>query len=89
MINLIALLTGGFVGYLISLLLQREGQKNVFGNVVVGCVGALVGGRLLAPYFGVTTDAQVYFSGPTMLASAVGAAVLVFGLNLFRRNTYR
>jgi uncharacterized membrane protein YeaQ/YmgE (transglycosylase-associated protein family) len=61
----------------------------MFLNVVVGIVGAMLGGWLISPLVGVGTINQNNFSLPAMLVSFVGAAILLAIVNLFRRGTAR
>ena len=45
----------GIVGWLASLVMRTDGQQGILLNVVVGIVGAFLGGFLLAPMFGTGT----------------------------------
>ncbi len=49
---LIWLIIGGVVGWLASLIMRTDGQQGIFLNIVVGIIGAFVGGLLLSPLFG-------------------------------------
>jgi uncharacterized membrane protein YeaQ/YmgE (transglycosylase-associated protein family) len=55
--------------------------------LVVGIVGAFLGGLLLSPLFGVGTLNQGNFSIPALLISLVGAVILLALSSLFRRRT--
>jgi uncharacterized membrane protein YeaQ/YmgE (transglycosylase-associated protein family) len=57
--------------------------------VVVGIVGALIGGWLLSPMVGAGTLNQGDFSLPGLFVSLVGAVVLLFIVNLIRRRAPR
>jgi uncharacterized membrane protein YeaQ/YmgE (transglycosylase-associated protein family) len=56
---------------------------------VVGVIGALLAGFLLAPLFGIGTINQSNFSLPALLVSLLGSIVLLAIINLFRRGTVR
>lgn len=40
---LIALLVGGIIGWLASLIMKTESQMGIFGNIAVGLIGSLIG----------------------------------------------
>jgi uncharacterized membrane protein YeaQ/YmgE (transglycosylase-associated protein family) len=46
------LIVGGLIGWIASLIMHTDAQQGIFLNVVVGIVGALLAGFLLAPLFG-------------------------------------
>ena len=86
MVNLIVwLVIGGVIGWLASILMKTDAQQGIFLNVVVGVIGAMLGGWLLAPMLGTGTINQNDFSLASMLVSLVGALVLLAIVNLFRR----
>ncbi len=86
---IIWLVVGGIVGWLASLLMKTDGQQGIFLNVIVGIVGAMIGGWFISPLVGVGTINQANFSLPALLVSFVGAAILLAIVNLFRRGTAR
>jgi uncharacterized membrane protein YeaQ/YmgE (transglycosylase-associated protein family) len=86
---IIWLIVGGVIGWLASILMKTDGQQGMFLNVVVGIVGAMLGGWFLSPLVGVGTINQANFSLPALLVSSVGAAILLAIVNLFRRGTVR
>lgn len=86
---IIWLVVGGVIGWIASLIMKTDAQQGVILNVVVGIIGALLGGWLLAPLFGTGTINQGDFSLSGLLVSLVGAVVLLFVVNLFRRRAPR
>ena len=82
---LVWLVIGGLVGWVASLIMKTDGQQGVFLNVVVGIVGAVVGGFLISPLLGSSTINQGNFSLPGLLVSLVGAIILLAVVNMFRR----
>ena len=79
------LIVGGVIGLLTSFVMKTDGQQGVNLNVVVGIVGAMLGGWLISPMVGAGTINQDHFSLPALLVSFVGAAILPAIVNLFRR----
>jgi uncharacterized membrane protein YeaQ/YmgE (transglycosylase-associated protein family) len=86
---IIWLIVGGIIGWLASLMMKTDGQQGIVLNVVVGIVGALLGGWLISPLLGVGTINQNNFSLPALLVSFLGAAILLAIVNLFRRGRVR
>jgi uncharacterized membrane protein YeaQ/YmgE (transglycosylase-associated protein family) len=86
---IIWLIVGGFVGWLASLIMRTDAQQGIVLNIVVGIIGALLGGFLLAPLFGTGTINQGDFSLSGLLVSLLGAVVLLAIVNLIRRGTTR
>ncbi len=86
---IIWLVVGGIIGWLASMLMKTNGQQGMFLNVVVGIVGAMLGGWFISPLVGVGTINQNDFSLASMLVSFIGAAILLAIVNLFRRGSVR
>lgn len=90
MINLIVILiVGGLIGWIASILMRTNAQQGILLNIVVGIVGALLAGFLLAPLFGTPTIIQDAFSLSALLVSLLGAVILLAIVNLFRRGSVR
>lgn len=83
------LIIGGILGWIASIVMHTNAQQGIFLNIVVGIVGALLAGFLLAPLFGVGTINQNNFSLPGLLVSLLGAIILLAIVNLFRRGAVR
>jgi uncharacterized membrane protein YeaQ/YmgE (transglycosylase-associated protein family) len=81
---IIWLVMGGIMGWLASLVMKTDAQQGIFLNIVVGIVGAFLGGLLLAPLFGTGTINQNDFSMSSLLVSFLGALILLFIVNLIR-----
>ena len=80
---IIWLVIGGIVGWLASIVMRTDAQQGIILNVVVGIVGAFIGGLL----FGGSINQAVTLY--TFLASLVGAIILLAIVNLVRRGTVR
>lgn len=83
------LILGGVVGWLASIVMKTDGQQGLFLNVVVGIVGAMLGGWLISPMVGMGTINQNNFSLGALLVSFVGAVILLAVVNLVRRISVR
>ena len=86
---IIWLVVGGLIGWVASLIMRTDGQQGVILNVVVGIVGALLGGWFLAPMFGTGTINTNDFSLSGLLISLLGAVILLAIVNLVRRGRVR
>lgn len=86
---IIWLVVGGLVGWIASMIMRTDAQQGVILNVVVGIIGALLGGWLLAPMFGTGTINSNDFSLPGLLVSLLGAVILLAIVNLVRRGSVR
>lgn len=86
---LIWLIVGGILGWLASKVMHTDGQQGLILNIVVGIVGALIGGWLLSPMLGAGTINQNNFSLPALLVSFIGAILLLAVYNLATRGRVR
>ncbi|AJP74627.1 GlsB/YeaQ/YmgE family stress response membrane protein [Sphingomonas hengshuiensis] len=78
------LVIGGVVGWLASIIMRTDGQQGIFLNIIVGIVGAFVGGLLFG---GSINNSSITVS--TFLVSLVGAIILLAIVNLVRRGSVR
>jgi uncharacterized membrane protein YeaQ/YmgE (transglycosylase-associated protein family) len=81
------LVVGGVIGWAASSIMRT--QEGMLLNVVVGIVGAALGGWFLSPLVGVSTINQSNFSLPSLLVSFLGAVILLAVVNLVRRGVPR
>ena len=86
---LIWLVVGGVIGWIASMIMRTDAQQGMLLNVVVGIVGAMLGGWLISPLLGVGTINQSNFSIGSMVVSLIGAVILLAVVNLFRRGSVR
>jgi uncharacterized membrane protein YeaQ/YmgE (transglycosylase-associated protein family) len=83
------LIVGGLIGWVASMIMKTNAQQGLILNVVVGIVGALLGGFLLAPIFGTGTINSNDFSLGSLGVSLLGAVILLAIVNLVRRGKAR
>jgi uncharacterized membrane protein YeaQ/YmgE (transglycosylase-associated protein family) len=79
------LVIGGVVGWLASILMRTDAQQGILLNIVVGIVGAFIGGLIFTG--GTINNAPLTLY--TVLVSLVGAVVLLAIVNLVRRGAVR
>jgi uncharacterized membrane protein YeaQ/YmgE (transglycosylase-associated protein family) len=86
MVSLIVwLVIGGVVGWLASIVMRTDAQQGIFLNIIVGIVGAFIGGWL----FGSADINTGVITPTTFLVSLVGAILLLALVNLVRRGSLR
>jgi uncharacterized membrane protein YeaQ/YmgE (transglycosylase-associated protein family) len=82
------LIIGGIVGWLASLVMKTDAQQGILLNVVVGIVGAFLGGLVVSPLVGVGSI-NTGLSIGSIVVSLVGAIILLAIVNLIRRGAVR
>ncbi|MGJ7456524.1 GlsB/YeaQ/YmgE family stress response membrane protein [Halomonas sp. MA07-2] len=82
------LIMGGLVGWIASMIMGTSGQQGIILNVVVGIVGAMIGGFLIGPLLGAGSinDGITIMS---FIVSLIGAIILLAILSLFQRGRKR
>jgi len=80
---IIWLIVGGIIGWLASMVMRTDAQQGILLNIVVGIVGAFIGGLL----FGGSVNQAITLY--TVLSSLVGAIILLAIVNLIRRGRVR
>ena len=82
------IIVGGILGWVASMIMKTNEQQGIILNIIVGIVGAFLGGMLLAPLLGTGTINQSDFSMGSLLVSLVGAVILLAIVNFFRRRRH-
>jgi uncharacterized membrane protein YeaQ/YmgE (transglycosylase-associated protein family) len=85
---IIALIVGGVAGWLASLLMNRDASMGMFLNIVVGCIGSVVGNLIAGPLLGISGSVQ-QFSITGLIVAVLGAVVLLGIFNLIQRGRVR
>jgi len=77
-----AIVIGGLAGWVASMLMKTNESMGIFANIIVGILGAVIGG-LLMPLFGLsgTTGFNLW----SFVVALIGAIVLLFIVRLFYR----
>jgi uncharacterized membrane protein YeaQ/YmgE (transglycosylase-associated protein family) len=79
------LVVGGLIGWLASVTLKLRAEEDQLLTVLVGIAGALAGGLLLGPLLGARASVGGDYGPGALLASLLGAVVLLGLVLLFRR----
>lgn len=75
---------GALAGWIASMIMKRDAQMGAVANIVVGIVGAFIGGFLMNLLgVGGVTGFNIY----SLLVAILGAVVLLFVVGLVRRST--
>ncbi len=83
MINLLVwIIVGALAGWIASKIMGRDAQMGAVANIVVGIVGALIGGFIMNALGG---EGFTGFNLYSLLVAIGGAVVLLFIVGLFRR----
>lgn len=76
------LVIGGLIGWVASIFMGTDGRQGILLNVVVGIVGAVVGGWLLSGFFGSGSINTGDFSVSGLAVSFLGAVILLLAVKL-------
>ncbi len=87
---IIALVMGGIMGWLASKVMNRDASMGIIANVVVGCVGSILG-RIVLGLVGMGGGRlrDNAFDPLTLITSFVGAVILLGIVNLIKRGSVR
>ena len=85
---IIWLVMGGIVGWIASMIMGTNGRQGIILNVVVGIVGALIGGWLIGPLLGAGSINEG-ISVMSFIVSLIGAVILLAIVGLFQRRSTR
>jgi uncharacterized membrane protein YeaQ/YmgE (transglycosylase-associated protein family) len=86
---ILIIIVGGILGWLASIVMRTDAQQGILLNIVVGIVGAILGGLLLSPLIGGGSITSGDFSITNLLVSLLGAIILLAIVNMFRRGSVR
>ena len=82
---IIWLIVGGLCGWIASMIMRTDGQQGIFLNIIVGIVGAFIGGLIISG--GSINNAPLNIT--SFIVSLVGAIILLAIVNLVRRGSVR
>lgn len=84
---IIAIVVGGVIGWLASIVMNRDASMGIFWNIIVGIVGSFLG-KFIGGFFGVGATLTEW--SPIGLGmSFIGAVVLLLIMNLIQRGRVR
>ena len=86
---ILILIVGGILGWLASIVMRRDAQQGILLNVVVGIVGAFLAGFLVTPLIGGAPITSGALDLRSLIASFIGAVILLAIVNLFTRGRAR
>lgn len=79
------IVVGGIIGWLASIIMRTDAQQGIFLNIIVGIIGAFIGGLIISG--GSINDAPLTVT--SFLVSLLGAVILLAIVNLVRRGRVR
>lgn len=74
---------GGLVGWIASMIMKTNGQQGLFINIIVGVIGAFIGGFIMSTIGGTSITGFNLYS---FLVALIGAIVLIGVVKLIRGN---
>ncbi|RAU17426.1 GlsB/YeaQ/YmgE family stress response membrane protein [Nitrincola tibetensis] len=83
---IIWLVMGGIVGWIASIIMGTNAQQGIILNIVVGIVGAVIGGWLIGPLLGAGSINEG-ITAMSFIVSLIGAIILLALASLFQRRT--
>ena len=82
---IIWLIIGGVIGWIASMIMRTDGQQGILLNIVVGIIGAFIGGLIFSGGSINNQPLTLY----SFLVSLLGAVILLAIVNLIRRGSVR
>ena len=86
---IIAIIMGGVIGWLASIVMRTDAQQGIFLNIIVGCIGSILGRFLFGQFLGGGHLRGNAFDPMTLLTAFIGAVVLLAIVILVRRGRVR
>jgi uncharacterized membrane protein YeaQ/YmgE (transglycosylase-associated protein family) len=84
---IIALIMGGIIGWIAGMVMRDQG--GIIWNILIGCVGSIVGRFLLGSFSNQGHLTQNPFDPMTLIVAFVGAVILLAIYNLVKRGAVR
>lgn len=86
---IIAIVMGGIIGWVASIVMKTDAQQGIFLNIIIGCVGSILGRFLFGGFLGGGQLRGNAFDPMTLLTAFLGAILLIGIVNLVRRGKVR
>ncbi|HYF96470.1 MAG TPA: GlsB/YeaQ/YmgE family stress response membrane protein [Patescibacteria group bacterium] len=85
MIDILAwIIFGALAGWIASIIMKTNAEQGALGNIIVGIIGAFIGGFLVRALTGSEVEG---FNFMSLLVAILGAVLLLAIVKMFRRNT--
>lgn len=81
---LIWILVGGLIGWIASMITRNNSQMGVFANIIVGLLGAVLGG-FISYWLNIGTYKEFSFMG--LLMALLGSVIILLIVNMFKKRT--
>lgn len=78
---LVWIIFGGLAGWIATILTGTNARFGIFGNIIIGIIGAYLGGWLSRRFFG--GPAVTGFDLKSFVVAVIGSVVLLFIISLF------
>jgi len=76
------IILGGLAGWVASMIMKTNEEQGIFLNVIVGVIGAVIGGFIVSLFGGEGVDG---FNVSSFLVALLGAVVLIAIVKALRR----
>lgn len=78
---LLWIIMGALAGWIASLIMGTDAQQGVLANIVIGVVGALIGGFVMSQF---GTSGVTGFNLQSLLVAILGSVLLIWIIRMFR-----
>lgn len=78
------IIVGALAGWIASMIMKTDDSMGAFANIIVGIIGAFIGGWVLS-LLGVGTPAPGQFNIASILTAILGAVILLAIIKAIRR----
>ena len=80
------IILGGLAGWVASLIMKTDGSQGILMNIIVGIVGAIIGGWIISLIDQGDVMAFMAFDLRSFLVALLGAVVLIWIMKLLKRS---
>lgn len=77
------IIMGALVGWIASMIAGTNARQGALGNIVVGILGAFLGGLVMHLFGGAGASASNAFSWQSFFVALLGAVILLFAYRAF------
>jgi uncharacterized membrane protein YeaQ/YmgE (transglycosylase-associated protein family) len=80
------LIIGAIAGWLAGMVMKGKKGYGILGNIIVGCIGSLIGGFLF-DLFGISLSLGIKYEGlvTSLITAFIGAIILLLIINWFKK----